>query len=78
MSASLNFTRHGDKQNSAFFEEYLLRLLEERDASGLTDKIHAIDALMITVDPGHSIRYVGELCLMTPYEYLITLENESH
>jgi len=78
MSASLNFTRHGDKQNSAFFEEYLLRLLEERDASGLTDRIHAIDALMITVDPGHSIRYVGELCLMTPYEYLVTLESESH
>ena len=78
MSASLNFTRHGDKQNSAFFEEYLLRLLEERDRSGLTDQIHDIDAIMITVDPGHSIRYVGELCLMTPYEYLVTLESESH
>jgi len=78
MSASLNFTRHGDKQNSAFFEEYLSRLLEERDASGLTDRIHSIDAIMITVDPGHSIRYVGELCLMTPYEYLVTLESESH
>jgi len=78
MNASLNFPRHGDKQNSAFFEEYLLRLLEERDASGLTDRIHAIDAIMITVDPGQSIRYVGELCLMTPYQYLVTLESESH
>ena len=33
---------------------------------------------MITVDPGHSIRYIGELSLMTPYEYLVTLESESH
>jgi len=78
MSASLNFPRHGDKRNSVFFEEYLLQLLEERDRSGLTDRIHDIDAIMITVDPGHSIRYIGELCLMTPYHYLVTLESESH
>ena len=65
MTVSLNFSRHGDKQNSKFFEDYLLRLLEERDGSGLTDKIHDIEAIMITVDPGHSIRYIGELCLMT-------------
>jgi hypothetical protein len=78
MTASLQFQRHGDKQNSEFFEEYLLRLLEERDQSGLTDRIHDIDAIMITVDPGHSIRYVGELCLMTPYHYLVTLESENH
>jgi hypothetical protein len=78
MYNSLNFERHGDKQNSAFFEDYLLQLLEERDASGLTGSIHDIDAIMITVDPGHSVRYVGELCLMTPYHYLVTLESESH
>ncbi len=78
MINSLEFQRHGDKQNSAFFEDYLSRLLQERDASGLTEKIHDIDAIMITVDPGHSIRYVGELCLMTPYHYLVTLESESH
>jgi hypothetical protein len=78
MSISTTFPRHGDKQNSEFFENYLLRLLEERDRSGLTDRIHEIDAIMITVDPGHSIRYIGELSLMTPYEYLVTLESESH
>ncbi|MEZ0231545.1 MAG: hypothetical protein ACAH12_01795 [Methylophilaceae bacterium] len=75
---SLGFTRHGDKQNSAFFEEYLIRLLEERDQMGLTSLIHEIDALMITVDPGHSIQYIAELALMTPYHYLVTLESESH
>ncbi|QEP42940.1 hypothetical protein D5085_07280 [Ectothiorhodospiraceae bacterium BW-2] len=75
---SINFERHGDKENSDFFEEYLQRLLEERDRTELTAMIGQIEALMITVDPDHSIRYVGELCFMTPYHYLVTLESESH
>ncbi|MCB1865586.1 MAG: hypothetical protein KDG50_09145 [Chromatiales bacterium] len=75
---SLSFPRHGDKENSPFFESYLQRLLAERDRVGLTEMIGQIEALMITVDPDHSVRYVGELCLMTPYHYLVTLESESH
>jgi hypothetical protein len=75
---SLSFTRHGDKDNSDFFEHYLRELLTERDRVGLTEMIGQIEALMITVDPNQSVRYVGELCLMTPYHYLVTLESESH
>ena len=75
---SLSFTRNGDKKNSAFFEEYLQKLLEERDRIGVTNLIGEMDAMMITVDPGHSIDYIAELALMTPYEYLVTLESESH
>ncbi|MCH9799656.1 MAG: hypothetical protein K0U18_06215 [Betaproteobacteria bacterium] len=56
MINSLAFARHGDKENSAFFEEYLQRILEERDRLGLTEMVHEIDALMITVDPDHSMR----------------------
>jgi hypothetical protein len=78
MSHSLSFARNGDKQNSDFFEEYLVRLLEERDSIGLTNLVHEIDAIMITVDPGHSIRYIAELALMSPYNYLVTLESENH
>jgi len=78
MIDSTAFERHGDKQNSAFFNEYLVRLLQERDRLGLTDLIHEIDAMMIAVDPGHGLGYVGELCLMTPYHYLVTLESENH
>lgn len=78
MSRSLDLPRYGDKQNSPFFEEYLSRLLEERDRVGLTDMIGQIDAIMLTVDPGNSISYIAELCLMTPYHYLVTLESESH
>ncbi|MBU1665011.1 MAG: hypothetical protein KKG92_06380, partial [Gammaproteobacteria bacterium] len=78
MPTSLDFPRYGDKLNSDFFEEFLAQLLDERDRSGLTSEIRQIDALMITVEPGHSIAYVGELCLMTPYHYLVTLESETH
>lgn len=78
MPASLRFPRYGDKANSPFFEEYLVKLLEERDRVGLTGAIRQIDALMITVEPGNSQAYVAELCLMTPYHYLVTLESESH
>jgi len=78
MTRSTTFPRQGDKQNSPFFEEYLVRLLEERDNIGLTAMIDQIDAIMITVDPGHSIRYIGELALTTPYHYLVTLESKSH
>lgn len=70
--------RHGDKVNSPWFEEFLVKLLEDRDRLGLTDMIHEIDALMITVEPGCSVSYVSELALMTPYHYLVTLESESH
>jgi len=72
------FQRYGDKQNSAFFEDYLRRLLDERDRVGLTEMIGEIDAIMMTVDPGHSIDYIAELSMMTPYHYLVTLESETH
>lgn len=75
---SLGFERHGDKEHSAFFEENLIRLLEERDALGLTAMIQEIDALMISVDPDNAIEYIAELSLMTPYHYLVTLESEQH
>jgi len=77
-NVSLNFPRYGDKQNSPFFEEFLSRLLEERDRIGLSQAIRQIDALMITVEPGNSQAYVAELCLMTPYHYLVTLESQDH
>ncbi|MGO9443250.1 MAG: hypothetical protein ACLPXB_00580 [Thiobacillaceae bacterium] len=78
MTRSLNYPRYGDKQNSPFFEDFLGKLLEVRDRVGLTDLIRQIDTLMITVEPGNSVAYVGELCLMTPYHYLVTLESETH
>lgn len=75
---STGIPRNGDKLNSAFFDSYLPRLLEERDRSGLTDMIGGIEALMISVEPGNAIAYIAELALMTPYHYLVTLDSPGH
>lgn len=78
MFDSNSFQRFGDKQNSAFFEEYLPRVLAERDRCGLTEMIGGIEALMIAVEPGKSLEYIAELALMTPYHYLVTLDGPKH
>ena len=78
MLCSTALPRFGDKKNSDFFEEYLQRLLTERDRSGLTEMIGGIEALMISVEPGNSVSYIAELALMTPYEYLVTLDSDKH
>lgn len=78
MICSTQMPRFGDKQNSLFFEDYLIRLLQERDKSGLTEMIGGIEALMISVEHGNSVEYIAELALMTPYEYLVTLNSEQH
>lgn len=78
MINSLNQQRFGDKKNSDFFEEYLPRLLAERDRIGLTEMIGGIEALLISVEPGNSVEYITELALMTPYQYLVTLDSEKH
>ena len=75
---SLIYPIQGDKYNSAWFNEYLIKLLEDRDRIGLTDMIRQVDALIINVEPGCSVSYVGELALMTPYNYLVTLESETY
>jgi hypothetical protein len=78
MYCSTAMPRFGDKKNSDFFEQYLVRLLEERDRSGLTEMIGAIEAMIISVEPGNSVEYIAELALMTPYQYLVTLDSEKH
>ena len=78
MLRSTQLPRFGDKKNSDFFEEYLLRVLEERDRSGLTEMIGGIEAMMISVEPGNSVEYIAELALMTPYQYLVTLDSAQH
>lgn len=77
-TSSLSYPIHGDHLQSAFFNEYLHRLLEERDELGLSDKIFEIDAMMLTVEPGNAIEYIGELCLMSSYYYVHTQESASH
>ena len=78
MLCSTDKPRFGDKKNSDFFEAYLPRVLAERDRCGLTELIGGIEAMMISVEPSNSVEYIAELALMTPYQYLVTLDSEKH
>lgn len=78
VTPSLSFPRHGDKINSDFFNEYLIRLMEDRDSLGLSEMIFEIEAMMITVEPGRAVEYIAEICLMSPYIYVESLESQSH
>lgn len=63
------FKRHGDKQNSVYFEEYLLKIYKQRDEMKLTENVRKIEAVVVEVDEGSADNYLAELSLMTLYSY---------
>lgn len=68
----------GDKENSKFFNEYLPKIFDRREASGLDDLLIGIRGLVIQVDHAETIKYLMELYLMTPYRLATTLKNSTH
>lgn len=63
------YKRHGDKQNSNYFEEYLLSIYKERDKLGITKNVGGMQAIVVEVDLGIAAKYISELLLMTLYDY---------
>jgi len=59
----------GDKQNSSFFEDNLLRVYERRSQSGLSQLVGSMAAVVIQVDHGDGLAYMAELALMGPYRF---------
>jgi len=68
------FERHGDKENSDFFEKYLLEIYEDRNKTGITDNIGDIHSIYIQIDPETAREYIAELSLMTMYNYVRSWE----
>ncbi len=66
---SEKFQRTGDKENSQFFEQYLPKIYDRRETSGLDDLFIGMRAIVIQVDHGESLKYLMELYLMTPYRF---------
>lgn len=66
---SEKFQRTGDKENSKFFEEYLPKIYDRREASGIDDLLQNIRAIVVQVNHGESLKYLMELYLMTPYRF---------
>ncbi len=59
----------GDKRNTAFFEEFLPRVYERRQRSGIDELVGSMAAVVIQVDHGHAVPYMAELALMGPYRF---------
>jgi hypothetical protein len=70
--------RHGDKTNTAFFEEALPLILKRREESGLEDLLVRMRGVVIQVGTGDTISYMTELYLMTPYRFQAAYKTKSH
>ena len=68
----------GDKENSAFFEEYLPKIYERRAQSGLDQLVSTMAAVVIQVEHGDAINYLAELAVMGPYRLTEARLTETH
>lgn len=72
------YERKGDKVNSDFFEEHLLKIYQARDTSGLSQNFRGIHHLVVEVESGMAKSYISELLIMTPYNYIRSFEDDKY
>lgn len=72
------YTPRGDKKNSAFFDEYRLRIYERRRQSGIEDMLGEMRAVVISVEHGDAFAYLCELYLMGPYRFTAAFRSKTH
>jgi hypothetical protein len=68
----------GDKENSAFFEEYLPKIYQRRAESGIDDLVGNMAGVVVQVEHGDAIAYLAELAVMGPYRLIDTRLTETH
>lgn len=74
----LNYQPLGDKKNSEFFNEYLPRIYERRNSSGVADLVGNMRGIVLQVDPGTILDTMTELYVMTPYRHTAGYLGETH
>jgi len=74
----LEYTPKGDKQNTAYFNEYRLKIYERRISSGLDQLLGDMCAIVVQVQTGDGLAYLKELYAMTPYRYQASYLSETH
>lgn len=72
------YTPKGDKENSAFFTEYLPRIFERRAAAGLDEIVGRMAAVVVQVEHGDGVSYLAELAVMGPYRLVDSRLTETH
>ncbi len=73
-----NYTPVGDKENSPFFEEYLPKIYQRRQESGLDELIGDMRGVVVQVQQGDAVNYLAELAAMGPYRFTGARLTESH
>ena len=73
-----NYKPKGDKENSAFFEEYRPKIYERRRATGVEDLVGEMKATIMQVEPGDAVETMAELHRMTPYRHHSSYAAETH
>jgi hypothetical protein len=68
----------GDKENSEFFGEYLPKIYQRRDSSGLNQIVDRMAGVVIQVEHGDAVNYLAELAVMGPYRLVEARLTESH
>ena len=74
----MTYPPRGDKKNSAFFDEYRLKIYERRQSSGLNDLLGHMRGVVIQVEHGDAFAYLCELYLMGPYRFAAGFTNKTH
>ena len=72
------YTPMGDKKNSDFFEEYLPRVYDRRQKSGLDEIVGDTAALVVQVEHGDAVDYMAELAAMGPYRFQTARLTDTH
>lgn len=70
------YQRYGDKKNSDYFEEFLLKMYDWRDGVGLVEQIQEMHSVVVEVDEADRHQYIEELMMMTPYHFVKSYQND--
>ena len=68
----------GDKKNSEYFDTYKEKIYQRRRASGLEDLYGDMCAIVVQVQTGDALKYLGELYAMMPYRYRASYISDTH
>ena len=68
----------GDKENSPFFEEYVTKIYERRQETGLDEIVGDMRGVVVQVEHGDGVRYLAELAAMGPYRFVTGRLTDTH
>lgn len=72
------YQRKGDKENSEFFENYLLQIYQKRKSQGIEENVQYLHHFLIQVEPNTAQDLIYEKLLQTPFNYERSFESDGY